>query len=84
MEKTATDMNDAPEPMCFSSDYPLTRSLYKVHTVFMYTTAIAAMLVVVALALLTPNIDNVPEYTITDAAAAFKGLNNAIEGDPCS
>ncbi|RLN21994.1 hypothetical protein C2845_PM07G20750 [Panicum miliaceum] len=82
MERTAVDSNDAPapEPMCFSSDDPLTRSLYKAHMVFMYTMLIATMLSLVSLALLIPTIDDVPEYTVTDAAAAFEGLSNATPG----
>ncbi|RLM91906.1 hypothetical protein C2845_PM08G23580 [Panicum miliaceum] len=80
MERTAVASNDAPEPICLSSDDPLTRSLYKAHTVFMCTMMIATMLLLVALALLIPSIDDVPEYTVTDAAAAFEGLSNATPG----
>lgn len=69
-------MNDAPEPICFSDD-PSTRFLYKAHRVSMYTMAIAAMLPLMVLVFRMPSIDDVAEYTVTDAAAAFEGLNNS-------
>jgi len=74
MERASDDMNDAPEPIFFSDD-PTTRFLYKAHRVSMYTMMIA-MLPVMALGLLTPTMDDVAEYTITDAAAAFEGPHN--------
>ena len=73
MERASADMNDTPEPI-FSDD-PTTRFLYKAHRVSMYTMMIA-MLPVMALGLLTPTMDDVAEYTITDAAAAFEGPHN--------
>lgn len=54
MDRTAVD-NDAPEPMRFSGD-PLTRFLYKSHTVLLYTLMIAAMLPVVVLVSFIPSI----------------------------
>ncbi|RCV27034.1 hypothetical protein SETIT_5G293400v2 [Setaria italica] len=68
MDRTAVD-NDAPEPMRFSGD-PLTRFLYKSHTVLLYTLMIAAMLPVVVLVSFIPSI--------------HYGLNNATLGHTVS
>ncbi|CAL4947808.1 unnamed protein product [Urochloa decumbens] len=83
MERTAVDVDDALEPMCFSDDDPLTRFLYKAHTVLLYTLAVGSMLpVVVYVVFFVPSIDDVPDYTID--IAAFQGLNNATLGHTVS